>query len=271
MPFGIAPAGEIFQGHLDQAIEGLHGVKTVADDILVIRNGDSKSEAIADHDRKLTSLLNHCREWKIKLNQAKIELKRTSIHYIGHVLTSDGVKADPSKISSITEMKNPTDTSGVRRLLGTANYLAKFLLKSSDAAEPLRQLTPDDTDFVWEKVHEQAFAQIKRFITSPLVLKYYDPQAKLVLQCDASETRLGEALMKDGKPVMYASRALTTTERNYAKIEKELLPIVFRVERYHQFTYGRHVMVESDQKPLETIFSKPLASAPKHLQKMLMR
>ena len=77
--------------------------------------------------------------------------------------------------------------------------------------------------------------------------------------------------MQDGKPVAYASRALATTERNYAQIEKELLAIVFGAERHHQFTYGRRVMVESDHKPLETIFSKPLASAPKRLQKMLMR
>lgn len=113
MPFSIAPAGEIFQSHLDHAINGLHDVKTVADDILVIGNGDSKSEAIADHDRKLTSLLTCCRERKIKLNQAKIELKKTSIPYNGHILTSEGVRTDPSKISSITEMKNPKDKSGV--------------------------------------------------------------------------------------------------------------------------------------------------------------
>ena len=74
MPFGIAPAGETFQSHLDQAIESLDGVKTVADDIFVTGNGDSMAEAIADYDRKLTSLLGHCREQKIKLNQAKIEI-----------------------------------------------------------------------------------------------------------------------------------------------------------------------------------------------------
>ena len=128
------------------------------------------TEAIADHDRKLTSLLTRCRERKIKLNQAKIELKKTSIPYNGHVLTSEGVKADPSKISSITEMKNPTDKSGVQRLLGTANYLAKILPKLSDATESLRQRTRDDADFAWEKVHDEAFTQIKRLVTSPPVL-----------------------------------------------------------------------------------------------------
>ena len=72
-----------------------------------------------------------------------------------------------------------------------------------------------------------AFTKTKRLVTSPAVLKYYDPEAKLVLQCDASVTGLGAALMQDGKPVAYASRALTTTKRNHAQIEKELLAIVF--------------------------------------------
>ena len=73
------------------------------------------------------------------------------------ILTADGVKADPTKISSIKEMKNPTDKFGIRRLLGTANYLSKFLHKLSDVAEPLRQLTRDDVDFQWKRTHEDAF------------------------------------------------------------------------------------------------------------------
>ena len=86
-----------------------------------------------------------------------------------------------------------------------------------------------------------------------------------------SEKGLGASLLQDGKPLAYASRALTNTETNYAQIEKELLAIVFGVERFHQYTYGRKAVVDSDYKPLETIFGKPLASAPRRLQKMLMR
>ena len=91
------------------------------------------------------------------------------------------------------------------------------------------------------------------------------------LQCDASEKSLGASLLQDGRPIAYASRALTTTEMNYAQIEKELLAIVFGAEHFHQYTYGWRVAVDSDQKPLETIFGKSLASAPRRLQKMFMR
>ena len=77
--------------------------------------------------------------------------------------------------------------------------------------------------------------------------------------------------MQKGQPVAYASRSLTETERNYTQIEKELLAIVFGTEKFNQYTYGRRVIVESDHKPLETISKKPLVSAPKRLQRMLLR
>ncbi|CAB4030624.1 Transposon Ty3-G Gag-Pol poly [Paramuricea clavata] len=127
MPFGISPAGEIFQQRLDQEINDLDGVRTVADDILVIGNGETMQEAVADHDRKLKELFDCCRAKHIKLNPNKIELKKTSMPYTGNILTSDGVQADLAKVQAILEMKQPTDVAGVRRILGTVNYLAKFL------------------------------------------------------------------------------------------------------------------------------------------------
>ena len=77
--------------------------------------------------------------------------------------------------------------------------------------------------------------------------------------------------MQNGQPVSYSSRALTTSERNYSQIEKELLAQVFGVERNHQYVYGQKVMLWSDHKPLETISKKPLATAPKRLQRLLLR
>ena len=101
MPFKISPAGEIFQRRLDQAIEGLAGVRTVADDLLIIGNSESVADAVKDHNTKLEALLGRCRERGIKLNEAKISLKKTAMPYIGHLLTSNGVKADPSKAEAI--------------------------------------------------------------------------------------------------------------------------------------------------------------------------
>ena len=271
MPFGISPAGEISQRRLDQAIEGLDGVRTVADDLLIIGNGETVGDTVKDHDTKLEALLTRCRERGTKLNQTKFALKQTSMPYIGHLLTAHGVKADPSKVDAITNLTKPTDVQGFRRILGMTNYLAKFLPKLPDVSAPLRELTRKDHDFNWSDIHDQAFDAIKKLVSSPSLLKYYKPSKPLVLQCDASEKGLAASLLQDGKPIAYASRALTCTETNHAQIEKELLAIVFGVEHFHQYTYGRKVVVDSDHKPLETIFGKSLATAPRRLQKMFMR
>lgn len=271
MPFGISPAGEVFQQRLDQAIDGLDGVRTVADDILITGNGATMEDAIQDHDKKLKKLFECCRAKQIKLNRDKIELKKTSMPYIGHILTSNGVKADPSKIKAILQMKQPEDVAGVRRVLGMVNYLAKFLPRLSQVSEPLRQLTKKEQPFVWNTTHDQAFIELKKLITQPPILKYYEPDKPLVLQCDASDYGLGAALIQEGKPIAFASRALTNAEKNYAQIEKELLAIAYGTNRFHQYTYGRPVLVESDHKPLEVIHQKPLSAAPRRLQKMMMQ
>lgn len=78
-------------------------------------------------------------------------------------------------------------------------------------------------------------------------------------------------LLSDGRPMEYASRAMTVTETNYAQIEKELLSIVFGMERFHTFVYAQQVTVETDHKPLISISKKALLSAPKRLQRMLLR
>ena len=103
------------------------------------------------------------------------------------------------------------------------------------------------------------------------MLGYFESTKKLSIQCDASGKGLGAALLQEGRPLAYASRALSDTETRYATIEKDMLAIVFALEKWHQYTYGRHVTVHSDHKPLEIITKKPLDRVPKRLQGMLVR
>ncbi len=191
---------------------------------------------------------------------------------MGHTLTTDGLKPDASKVKAVDEMPPPTDKKGVQRLLGMTNYLQRYAPKLAEVTNPLRELTKKESDFIWEEsVHGRALAETKRMLTTVPVLKYFDPTMTPVLQCDASMHGLGVCLMQDGQPVTYASRSLTDTEVNYAQIEKELLAIVYGMEKFETYVYGRKVLVESDHKPLETIFKKSLLSAPKRLQQMLLR
>uniref|UniRef100_A0AAY4BL29 Reverse transcriptase/retrotransposon-derived protein RNase H-like domain-containing protein n=1 Tax=Denticeps clupeoides TaxID=299321 RepID=A0AAY4BL29_9TELE len=158
-----------------------------------------------------------------------------------HLLTADGLRVDPEKVRAVRDMPRPVDVKGVQRFLGMINYLSKFCDHLSDGCEILRQLTHKDSMWEWSDVHEQAFTKLKDAITKAPILKYYNPEETLTLQCDASETGLGAALLQMGVPIAYGSRALTPTERGYAQIEKECLAIVYGMEKFHQYTYGRKV------------------------------
>ena len=272
MPFGINSAPEVWQRKMQEHIEGLYGVEVIADDFIVVGFGNTPEEWHADHDRNVRGFLERCREKNLKLKKEKAQLRKTEVAFIGHILTPDGLKPDPKKVEAISNMPHPTDVQSLRRFLGMINYLAKFLPRLSDETEVLRKLAEKDADWYWLTAHEEAMMRIQRMISTAPVLAYYDVTKPVTIQCDASQTGLGAALLQDGHPIAYSSRALTVAERNYAQIEKELLAIVYACEKFDQYIYGKSdVVVESDHKPLETIFRKPIHSAPKRLQRMRLR
>ena len=271
LPFGCNVSSEIFQRKLNESIGDLPGVLCVADDILIYGTGETETEALKDHDSKLTALLQRCQDVGIRLNQSKLKLRQKCVNFLGHLVTSEGLKPDPLKCQAINQMPHPEDSKGVQRLNGFVNYLAKFLPSLSHVMEPIRQLTRKDVPWNWGKPQQKAFEKIKKLVTAAPCLKYFDSSKPLTIQCDSSEKGLGAALLQDNQPICYASRALTEVETRYAQIEKELLAIVFALERFHQYTFARHVTVSSDHKPLESIIKKSLFKAPRRLQGMLMR
>jgi len=271
LPFGLSVSSEIFQRRVHEALSGLEGVHCVADDIVIAGVGDTIEEATESHDRRLTAFLQQCQDKGIVLNAGKFELRVPSMPFMGHTLSHDGVRPDDSKVKAIREMPAPTDVTGVRRLLGMINFLAKYVPHLSTVVRPIQALVCKDTVFNWGPEHDAAMNKVKTILSAAPVLAHFDPAQPLVVQCDASKDGLGAALLQQGHPLAYASRALTSSEQNYAQIEKELLSVVFAMERFHQYTYGRDVTVENDHKPLVAIHSKTIAKAPMRLQRMLLR
>ena len=169
------------------------------------------------------------------------------------------------------EMPAPSDKKGVERLLGTINYLAKFIPDMSTKTLLIRDLLKRDVAFEWGPSQDKAFQEIKHTLSVAPVLAFYDVTKPVVITCDASKSGLGAALLQENKPIAYASRALSDAEKRYAQIKKELLAVVFAFRKFHQYTYGKEAHVESDHKPLEMIVKKPLAEAPPRLQRMLLQ
>lgn len=265
LPFGVSSAPEVFQKCIAQRLEDLEGVVNVMDDILVW--GKDKEE----HDRRLKQLLDRVRSINLKLNKDKCKLGLTEIQYIGHILSRDGLRPDPSKVKAITEMPQPQDKAALLRFLGMVQYLAKFIPNLSEVSAPLRQLLEEEVAWHWEPKQAQSFERLKTLVNNTPVLHYYDVNKEVTLSVDASSEGLGAVLLQEGQPVTYGSRALTDTQKRYAQIEKELLAIVYGCEKFKQYLYGKQVNVESDHKPLEAVFKKGINKAPPRLQRMLMR
>ena len=115
------------------------------------------------------------------------------------------------------------------------------------------------------------FWHIKKNLSESPCLAYFDVSKEVVIQVDRSKHGIGAVLLQEGRPVEYASRALTPSERKWAQIESEALSVLYGLERFDQYTYGRPVKVENDHKPLAAILRKPLSQAPKRLQNIMMR
>ena len=195
MPFGLCSAPEVFQRRMHELIEGLQGLEVVADNFVVVGLGETKESAVCNHDDNLRVFLQRCAERGVKLNANKAQLRMSEVPFIGHVATPEGLCVDPAKVRAIKEMPPPEDIAGIQRLLGLGQYLSKFLPHLSDITKPLRELTQKDSEWTWDQPQKQALENLKRAVTNTPVLRYYNLDDEVTIQCDASQSGLGAALM----------------------------------------------------------------------------
>lgn len=200
------------QRKIDETYQDLEGAVTFVDDILFF---GATREA---HDRNLHAMLQRLRERGV--NPEKSVIGATEVSYFGSILSAEGKKPDPAKVTAIQMMELLRNRAELETVLGKANYLAKFVPGLSETNAPLHQLLKQSTEFLWDKQHDAAFQKMKDIIAREPVLSYFDPNKELSLQENASKHGLGAVLLQEGRPISYASKSLTETEVNYAQIEK---------------------------------------------------
>lgn len=266
MPYGMSSFPEIFQRENTKIFGDLNGVQVLFDDIIV----SGKDEA--EHDQNLAAVLKRARENNVKFNKLKLQYKSKQVRYGGVVYSIDGVKPDPNKIKAIKNMVAPKDVKTLRRFLGAVNYINKFLPAYSKVTAPLRELLKKKVQWKWTSEQEKAFLNIKELVVNAPTLKIFNPSQNAEIQCDASKDGLGCCLLQNQQPVAFASRSLNDAEKRYSQIEKEMLSVVFAVNRYHQYIYGHdNIKILNDHKPLVTIVKRDLHKNPARLQRMQLK
>ena len=260
LPFGVASAPAIFQSTMDQILQGIQGVGCYIDDILVTAPTHS------EHLQILEEVLQRLAKYGVKLKAEKCSFLQDKVEFLGHMIDAEGVHPTAEKVRALVDAPVPTCVSELRSFLGMLQYYGKFLANLSTLLQPLNNLLREGVPWSWEPECQQAFDDAKKQLLSAKVLMHYDANLPLVLACDASSYGIGAVISHvlengDERPIAFASRTLSPSEKNYGQIEKEALSIVYGVKKFHQYLYGRKFTLETDHKPLLTILG-PKSAVP---------
>jgi hypothetical protein len=210
-----------------------------------------------EHDERLRCMLDHLVKFNATIRRDKCQVGQSVVEFNGHRVSAAGIMPLQSNVAAIIDMPSPLNQRQLLRFLCTATYYMKFVPKFAETMEPLRRLLKADSVWNWSEACVQSFDKIKRQMSSPPVLAHFHVTAETVVTCDASLTALGACLSQriNGaeRPVAYASRALTSTERKYSASEREALACLWACERWHFYLYGRRFTLVTDHQALKTL------------------
>ena len=266
---GVSAAPEVFQYTIQKILNGLSGVLNMADDIVVFGKDSDQ------HRERLLQVMARLSECGLTLNGPKCSFGLSSIKFLGHILSKDGVSPDPSKIRSIQTARNPETVSELRGFLGLVQFVGRYVQGLATAAAPLWELSKKSVTFKWSQVHQDAFDKVKELMGASHTLAYYDKEAPTTVVADASPLGLGCVLyqIQNGVPrvVAYGDRRLSDVESRYSQIEREALGLMWACEHFDMYLLGTKFRLVTDHKPLVSIFGKPTSKPTPRLERWSLR
>ena len=209
LPMGSKVASDIFQRMLDSVYIGLPGVTGIADDMVIFGRDEE------EHDRNLILFLEATRRNGLILNKRKLQFKKEEVSFFGHRWNSTGISPDPKKTESILRMEFPPDKETMHSFLGLVNFLNRYTPRLAELCSPLRKLILKDSHYSPGDPEHAAFSAIKAEFKKKIILPYFDRNKETILQTDASKKGFGAVILQEEQPIYYASRALTSAEKNY--------------------------------------------------------
>ncbi len=251
MPFGLVGAPATYTRMMRQLLDRLENIHNYLDDCL------AHSAEWGHHFRVLEGFFQRVREAGLTLRPKKCAIGYSTVTYLGFVLSPDGLRPTPDKIDKILKAPSPKTKKQLRSFLGLTGYYRAFVPNFSEIVVSLVDLTKKGKPNLlqWTEVHEEAFTALKQSLASTPILRLADMSKPFLVQTDASDVGLGASLVQshDGcrHPVTFASKLLLPRERNYAVVERECLAIVWALEKFQNFLFGREFILETDHAPLQ--------------------
>lgn len=254
MPFGLKNAPMTFSRLMDRFRSGLgdRSIFTYLDDILVL------SESFEKHIEDITAVFDRLRLFNLRARREKCYFVRNSVKYLGHIISTNGISPDNSKVDAIVKMPNPSCTKHAASFVQTCSWFRRFIPNFSQLARPLTNLLKKGVIFKFGEEEQLAFQTLKEKLVSAPILIQADCNKPFVLRTDASSYAIGAVLMQgegnDERPIEYASRLLTAAEKNYSTVEREALAVVWSTEKFRTYLEGTQVTISSDCQPLQWLF-----------------
>ena len=233
---------------MDTILCDLPFITTYLDDVLI------HSSSVEEHESHLKVVFDRLQSAGLTLRGGKCSIDVCQVRYLGHVFSARGMEPDSTKLSAVSQWLTPSNSNDFRSFLGLASYYRRYIKCFADVASPLYQITNKGAVFAWNEVCQSAFTQLKRKLTEAPVLIFpnFCPTAdQFMLSTDASAISIGAILEQSGHVVVYASRTLSVSERNYSVIQRECLAIVFALKQFRHYLLGHTFKLVTDHALLQ--------------------
>jgi transposase InsO family protein len=265
MPFGLTNAPSDFQALINNVLRAYLDdfCSAYIDDIIIYSN------TLKEHREQVYKVLKALSDAGLHLKPEKCQFHKQEVKYLGFIITTNGIRMDPSKVSCVLGWETPKNITDVQCFLGFANFYRRFIKDYSAVVTPLTGMTRKEggkyLPFVWGPEQQTAFDHLKYAFTTAPILRHFDYDREIVVETDASDyVSAGILSQYDDEdilhPVAFYSKKHSPAECNYEIYDKELLAIVRAFEEWRPHLEGSShpIQVLSDHKNLEYFMTTKL-------------
>ena len=213
----------------------------------------------------LETVLHRCIEKNLVLNWEKCHFMVNQGIVLGHIISKKGIEVDKAKIEMISKLPSPKNVKNVRQFLRHAGFYRRFIMDFSKITKPLYKLLKKDAKNLWDEDCQRSFEELTVHLTTAPIVRAPNWRLPFEVMCDASDLTIGAILeqRKGGKPyVVYnTSKTLNKAHRNYTTIEKELLAVVYALDKFQAYLVGLDIIIFTDHSALNYLLTKQNAKA----------